>query len=131
MIADLALLLAVPASMTAVAAVVLLALPALGASRCPPLSTPWGWRAVNTPTAPRTTLVTSAADGCSHQVADDAYTAGLAARRGRYTALCGHRVVAAALVCPPGPDCRGCAAAATVAVTPLPTRRGRHRGGTR
>ncbi|MCA1674102.1 MAG: hypothetical protein LC799_18525 [Actinobacteria bacterium] len=84
---------------------------------------------MNTPTAPRTTPVTSVADGRCHRVGDGAYTTGLAARRGRYTALCGHRVVAAALVCPPGPDCRECAAAA--AVTPHPTRRGRHRRGAR
>ena len=84
------------------------------------------------PAALRTTPVTSGADGRCHRVADDAYTAGLVARSGRYTALCGHRVVAAALVCPPGPDCQGCAAvAAAVAVTPHPTTRGRHRRGTR
>ena len=82
------------------------------------------------PAALRTTPVTSGADGRCHRVADDAYTTGLVARSGRYTALCGHRVVAAALVCPPGPDCQGCAAAAaTVAVTPHPTTRGRHRRG--
>lgn len=88
---------------------------------------------MNTRTAPHAAPVTSLADGRCHWVADDAYTAGLASRSGRYTALCGHRVVAAALVCPPGPDCRGCAAVAAraVAVTPHPTRRGRHRGGAR
>ena len=86
---------------------------------------------MNAPTAPRATPVTSGADGRCHRVADDAYTAGLTARSGRYTALCGHRVVAAALVCPPGPDCQGCAAAAAIVVTPHPTRRGRHRRGAR
>ncbi len=85
---------------------------------------------VTAPAAPRTIPVTSGIDGRCHLVTDDAYTAGLTARSGRYTTLCGHRVVAAALVSPPGPDCRGCAAA-TVAVTPHPTRRGRHRRGTR
>ncbi len=49
------------------------------------------------PAALRTTPVTSGADGRCHRVADDAYTAGPAARRGQYTALCGHAVVAAAL----------------------------------
>ena len=84
------------------------------------------------PAALRTTPVTSGADGRCHRVADDAYTTGLVARSGRYTALCGHRVVAAALVCPPGPDCQGCAAAAAaVAVTPHATTRARHRRGAR
>ncbi len=86
---------------------------------------------MNAPAAPRATPVTSAADGRCHRGADDAYTAGPAARSGRYTELCGHRVLAAALVCPPGPDCRSCAAAAAVAVTPPPIRRGRHRGAAR
>ncbi|MGH3979477.1 MAG: hypothetical protein ACRDRZ_10840, partial [Pseudonocardiaceae bacterium] len=85
---------------------------------------PWGGGAVTAPAAPRTTAVTSAADGRTHQVADDDYTAGLVARSGRYTALCGHTVVAAALVCPPGPACRDCAA---LAVTRRRTRQGRHR----
>ncbi len=83
------------------------------------------------PAVPRTIPVTSGIDGRCHLVTDDAYTAGLTARSGRYTTLCGHRVVAAALVSPPGPDCQGCAAAATVAVTPHPARRGRHRCGAR
>ena len=78
---------------------------------------------------PRTTPVTSSIDGRCHQVTDDAYTTGLTTRSGRYTALCGHRVLAAALVCPPGPDCWGCAATAA-ALTPHPVSRGRHRRGT-
>jgi hypothetical protein len=95
---------------------------------------------VTAPAAPRTIPVTSGIDGRCHLVTDDAYTAGLAARSGRYITLCGHRVVAAALVSPPGPDCQGCAAAATVAVTPTPPdgddidavpRSGRHRDGAR
>jgi len=85
---------------------------------------------VTAPAVPRTIPVTSGIDGRCHRVAEDAYTAGLTARSGRYTALCGHRVTAAALVSPPGPDCQGCAAAAAaVAVTPHPTRRERHRRG--
>ena len=79
---------------------------------------------MSAPAAPRTIPVTSLADGRCHRVADDAYTAGPAARRGQYTALCGHAVVAAALICPPGPDCRSCAA---LAVIRRRTRRGRHR----
>ncbi|MBA3575575.1 MAG: hypothetical protein H0W37_11585 [Pseudonocardiales bacterium] len=59
---------------------------------------------MSAPAAPRTTPVTSATDGRTHRIADDAYLAGLVAGSGRYTALCGRRVVAAALVCPPGPD---------------------------
>lgn len=86
---------------------------------------------MTTSTAPRSIPVTSAADGRCHRIADDAYTAGFAERKGRYTALCGHRVLAAAMVCPPGPDCHGCAAAAAAAtVTPRPAGRGRHRRGT-
>jgi len=84
---------------------------------------------VTAPAVPRTIPVTSGIDGRCHRVAEDAYTAGLTARSGRYTALCGHRVTAAALVSPPGPDCQGCAAAAMAAVTPHPTRRERHRRG--
>ncbi|MDQ3885726.1 MAG: hypothetical protein M3308_01595 [Actinomycetota bacterium] len=82
---------------------------------------------MNASVGPRTTPVTSVADGRSHRVTDDAYAAGWAARNGRYVALCGHRVVAAALVCPPGPDCYGCAAAAGVR---LRIGRGRHRHST-
>ncbi|MGH3977471.1 MAG: hypothetical protein ACRDRZ_00455 [Pseudonocardiaceae bacterium] len=64
---------------------------------------------------------------------DYAYTAGLTARSGRYTALCGHQVPSVAMVCPPGPDCAGCAAAAGAPLPSgrhrRPTRRGRRRGG--
>ncbi|MGH4018173.1 MAG: hypothetical protein ACRDT0_02795 [Pseudonocardiaceae bacterium] len=90
---------------------------------------------MSTSAVARTMPVTSATDGRCHRVADDAYTAGLVERSGRYTALCGRRVPSAPMVCPPGPDCAGCLAAVGV---PLrggrhrrPTRRGRHRGGAR
>ena len=89
------------------------------------------------PTAPRTTSVTSATDGRTHRIAEDAYTAGLVAGSGRYTALCGRLVMAAALVCPPGPDCQGCTAAVGAAHRAehgrhrRGTRRGRHRGSAR
>ncbi|MGH4017775.1 MAG: hypothetical protein ACRDT0_00735, partial [Pseudonocardiaceae bacterium] len=73
---------------------------------------------MSAPTAPRTTPVTGAVDGRCHRVADDDYTAGLTARSGRYTALCGRQVPSVAMVCPPGPDCAGCAAAAGA---PLPS----------
>ncbi|MDQ3988185.1 MAG: hypothetical protein M3291_03120 [Actinomycetota bacterium] len=83
---------------------------------------------MNAPIGSRTTPVTSVADGRCHRVADDAYAVGWAAHSGRYVAVCGHRVVAAALVCPPGPDCYGCAAAAGVQCH---IGRGRHRRGAR
>ncbi|MCA1703016.1 MAG: hypothetical protein LC808_06975 [Actinobacteria bacterium] len=67
--------------------------------------------------------VTCAKDRRCHRVTDEALAAARAAPRGRPTALCGHQVLATALVCPPGPDCQGCAAAAT----PRRTDRGRHR----
>ncbi|HKR49589.1 MAG TPA: hypothetical protein VJT72_08405 [Pseudonocardiaceae bacterium] len=54
-----------------------------------------------------TVLVTSVRDGFEHLVDDAAMTAENA---GRYVALCGHAVQAAALVCPPGPPCQTCAA---------------------
>jgi hypothetical protein len=57
--------------------------------------------------------VTCAIDRRCHRVTDDALAAARAVRSGRYTALCGHQVLATALVCPPGPACQGCAAVAT------------------
>ena len=56
-----------------------------------------------------TTSMTCAADGLAHLLTDDAHTAGLAAGNGLYRALCGHRVAAAPLICPPGPSCPRCA----------------------
>lgn len=51
--------------------------------------------------------VTSAHDGLEHLVAEHMMTIGNA---GRYTGLCGRRVWAAVLACPPGPPCPGCIA---------------------
>jgi hypothetical protein len=51
--------------------------------------------------------VTSAHDGLEHLVAEDMMTIGNA---GRYTGLCGRRVLAAALACPAGPPCSSCIA---------------------
>ena len=51
--------------------------------------------------------VTSAHDGLEHLVAEHLMTIGNA---GRYTGLCGRRVWAAVLACPPGPPCPGCIA---------------------
>ena len=67
--------------------------------------------------------LTCAKDWRCHRVTDEALAAARAAPGGRCTALCGHHVVATALACPPGPDCQGCAAAAT----PRRSARGRHR----
>lgn len=55
--------------------------------------------------------VTSVRDGREHLVTDDAIEAGQA---GRYVALCGYRMLAAALSCPPGPPCSACAAIRTL-----------------
>lgn len=51
--------------------------------------------------------VTSTRDGFEHLVADTEMAPGSA---GRYVALCGRSVWAAALVCPPGPRCPACIA---------------------
>ena len=53
----------------------------------------------------RVVAVTSAEDGLEHLVADEAMALENA---GRYVALCGRAVLAAALVCPPGRPCRAC-----------------------
>lgn len=55
--------------------------------------------------------VTCAQDGRDHLVSDEAMAAGLSGgHTGRYVALCGHRVSAAVLACPPGPPCSRCVA---------------------
>lgn len=51
--------------------------------------------------------VTCARDGREHLVAEELMTPGSA---GRYVALCGHRLLAAVLACPPGPSCPTCIA---------------------
>jgi hypothetical protein len=58
----------------------------------------------------RPTAVTSTVGGRDHLIDDRAMADGHAASRGQFAALCGHLVVAAALVAPPGPSCRDCAA---------------------
>lgn len=58
------------------------------------------WRTVAVP-------VTSARDSVEHLVHEEAMAPGNA---GRCVALCGHAVLAAALVCPPGPRCPSCTA---------------------
>lgn len=54
--------------------------------------------------------VTSTRDGFEHLVADTEMAPGSA---GRYVALCGRSVWAAALVCPPGPRCPPASRSAT------------------
>lgn len=58
----------------------------------------------------RALRVTSARDGREHLVTQEAMTPGSA---GRYPALCGRQVWAAALTCPVGPPCRDCFAVGT------------------
>lgn len=64
--------------------------------------------------------VTSAGDGFEHLVADAAMTLGSA---GCFVALCGRAVLAAALICPPGPRCPACIAVRNA----VPAGRQRHR----
>ncbi|MGH3930764.1 MAG: hypothetical protein ACRDTF_12385, partial [Pseudonocardiaceae bacterium] len=59
-------------------------------------------------TSSRSTTMTCTVDGRDHLVSDQATTAGLMAGHGHYVAICGHRVVAAPLVTPPGPTCFDC-----------------------
>ncbi len=54
-----------------------------------------------------TLRVTCARDGREHQVSDREMDAG---HTGPRVALCGHEVLPAVLVCPPGPPCSGCIA---------------------
>jgi len=52
--------------------------------------------------------LTCTLDGLAHVVSDDAAVAGIAAGRGTYTALCGHTVHAAAMICSAGRPCPRC-----------------------
>jgi hypothetical protein len=54
--------------------------------------------------------MTSVIDGRTHSVAPDSFDAGIRAGRGRYRAVCGTVVVAAALTGAPGPSCPACRA---------------------
>jgi len=58
----------------------------------------------------RSITITCAVDGRDHLVSDRATTAGLVAGHGQYTAACGHVVIAAPMVAPPGPSCSACVA---------------------
>lgn len=57
--------------------------------------------------------VTGADDGLSHRVAQPVYDQCVACGEGRYLALCGKVVLAAALITQPGPVCRLCLASVT------------------
>ncbi|MDQ3886463.1 MAG: hypothetical protein M3308_05515 [Actinomycetota bacterium] len=79
----------------------------------------------------RPIMIVCAVDGRDHLVSDSAMAAGLAAGHGRYTAVCGHVVVAAPMVAPEGPTCLDCETAlhriTTNRTTPGSTGRSRHR----
>ena len=59
-------------------------------------------------TSPRSTRMTCATDGRDHLISDQATVAGRTAGQGQYVAICGHLVVAASMVSPPGPSCLDC-----------------------
>lgn len=59
-------------------------------------------------TPPRSTWMTCIADGRDHLINDEATAVGLSAGYGEYAAACGHVVLAAPMVNPPGPSCIGC-----------------------
>ncbi|MGH3869887.1 MAG: hypothetical protein ACRDQ4_28060, partial [Pseudonocardiaceae bacterium] len=65
-------------------------------------------------------------DRRAHEVTDENIVAGR--RAGHYEALCGYRVVAAAMAAPVGRSCPECVAVVVAARSPaVPARRGRHR----
>jgi hypothetical protein len=72
--------------------------------------------------------ITCSLDSQAHSVTDEGLRAGQ--RTGRYVALCGHRVSAAALATPLGRPCAACtalSAAQPQGPTVRPGRRSRHR----
>ncbi|MGH3931370.1 MAG: hypothetical protein ACRDTF_15530 [Pseudonocardiaceae bacterium] len=69
--------------------------------------------------------MTSTGDGRDHLISEHAMTAGLAAGRGQYVALCGHLAMAAPLVIPPGPTCLDCQTALHRTTISAPTHRRR------
>ena len=78
--------------------------------------------------ATRPATLTSTADGRDHLISAHATLAGITAGRGKYTALCGHGVVAAPLVVPPGPTCFDCETALHRITTTSTRTRRRGRG---
>lgn len=70
--------------------------------------------------------ITCYVDRRAHEVTDENIAAGR--RSGHYEALCGYRVIAAAMAAPVGRPCRECVAVVVAARSPaVPARRGRHR----
>ena len=65
------------------------------------------------------TSFTCTIDGLDHLVSDDAAMLGIAARRGTYTAMCGHLIYVAALVSSAGPLCPRCAQLAQQVQAPV------------
>ncbi|MGH3903676.1 MAG: hypothetical protein ACRDTE_05710 [Pseudonocardiaceae bacterium] len=55
--------------------------------------------------------MTCTVDGRDHLLNDQSPAAAQVAGRGQYAAICGHLVVAAPLVVPPGPACLDCESA--------------------
>ncbi|MGH3914093.1 MAG: hypothetical protein ACRDTC_11910 [Pseudonocardiaceae bacterium] len=71
--------------------------------------------------------MTCASDGRHHLVSDHASTTGLSAGHGTYAAACGHVVVAASMVTPPGPTCLNCETALhRMTTNPITTGSARH-----
>jgi hypothetical protein len=68
----------------------------------------------------RVAPLTCAVDGLAHVVSDEAAAAGIADRSGTYTALCGHRVHAAALICASGKPCPQCAQQVEASLASVP-----------
>ncbi len=64
--------------------------------------------------------MTCGSDGYEHAVTDEAIIASKRHRSGVYGAMCGHTVIAQALVAPPGPCCPRC-------TDSLPSRRVPHK----
>ena len=60
--------------------------------------------------------VTGADDGFSHRVVQQVYDQCVACGEGRYLALCGKVVLAAAMITQPGPVCRLCLASVTTSL---------------
>ncbi|MGH3938415.1 MAG: hypothetical protein ACRDTG_07225 [Pseudonocardiaceae bacterium] len=65
-------------------------------------------RSAATRTSGRAVWVTSGAEGIEHAVTDEQLTAGHTAKTGVYSARCGMRVLAAAMVTPPQRRCTHC-----------------------
>lgn len=75
--------------------------------------------------------LTCTLDGLAHLVSDEAAAAGIVARQGTYTALCGHTVHAAALASSLGRPCPLCAQQAQLGAGPAGAEPRRRRRGRR